>query len=467
MRFDPRLYLKWIKPGAAGFNQGSFNIVNNCALVAKSADNLAVGFTVFEPRDLNDFFLSRLEARKQREEFLNCRFELYLPPFLKHRAEDLGVKSKSIETIFSPFLNVRFDGNRIAIRHKIRVVTVDDSPVLLKFLRHTMDQAGFFDIVEQVSNSSKAADVIRKLKPDMVTMDIQMPGKTGVEVVGEVLDRDYFPIIMISSVALDEGSMVFDALNLGAFDYIQKPAIEDKEAFRQGLVEKSLLAVSVRDSQKNKRVRDKTTAISEKKAASTAKFPENLIWCLGASTGGTQALTRVLTSLPNQVPPTLIVQHIPPIFSKAFADALDKLCPFTVKEASDGDVLQPNHVYIAPGGMQMGVERHLGQLKIAIRDVEPVNRFKPSVDYLFSDVSKQTQIKVVAGVLTGMGRDGANGLLGLKSVGAHTFVQDEETSTVFGMPRAAYEVGAAERIVPLDAIAETLLIQSSEFSKAS
>jgi len=161
-----------------------------------------------------------------------------------------------------------------------------------------------------------------------------------------------------------------------------------------------------------------------------------------------------------------VVQHIPPIFSKAFAESLASLCPFTVTEASDGETVEPDHVYIAPGGLQMGIESSFGTLRIVIRDAPPVNRFKPSVDYLFSEVAKLEHLQVIAGVLTGMGKDGAKGLLDLRNKGARTFAQDEESSVVYGMPRAALDIGGAERSVPLDGIAQTLLEQSTRFVKA-
>ncbi len=161
------------------------------------------------------------------------------------------------------------------------------------------------------------------------------------------------------------------------------------------------------------------------------------------------------------------MQHIPPLFSRAFANSLNDLCPFTVKEAEDGEVIKANHVYIAAGGMQMGVVQRGKEIKIAVRDEAPVNRFKPSVDYLFQSVSKLRGVQIVAGLMTGMGKDGAKGLLDLRQIDARTFAQDEASSAVYGMPRAAVEIGATEKVVSLDQIAQTLMSQSMQTRKSA
>ena len=250
---------------------------------------------------------------------------------------------------------------------------------------------------------------------------------------------------------------VFEALNNGAFDYIQKPKLEDIQIFKEELMEKLLLAAEGR--QVASKLQNQLVA-KIKISQPSKSYPDNLIWCIGASTGGTQALTRIFTSLPDKIPPVLIVQHIPPVFSRAFANSLNQLCPFEVKEAEHGEAVLADHVYIAPGGIQMGVEKLNGKLYISLKDCDPVNRFKPSVDHLFMEASKLKGIRIIAAVLTGMGRDGAEGLLELKKMGASTLVQDEESCVVFGMPRIALEMGATDLVIPLDNIAHTLLEQT-------
>jgi two-component system, chemotaxis family, protein-glutamate methylesterase/glutaminase len=464
MRFNSSLYLKWIDAKNDSLKGASFNVVNLCTLAAKNKSGKITGITVFEPKDLTDSFFSRLAVRKSRPEFMNSDFVLYLPQFLKQRVESL-LKSNSglsIEVHLTPFLNLKQNGDGFFVRKTLRVVSVDDSQIMLKFLKRAMSELSFIEVVAQVSDSREAVATVEKMKPDLVTLDIQMPHKTGVEVLKELLSKDHYPVLMISSLNFEEGSLVFEALNSGAFDFIQKPKLEDMQIFKEELSEKFLLAV---DGKAQTTANQKLQANRKKVTQGDIQYPDNLIWCIGASTGGTQALTRVFTTMPAQIPPTLIVQHIPPVFSRAFADSLNNLCPFKVKEAEHGEPILPSHVYIAPGGIQMGVERIHGKMCISLKDAPLVNRFKPSVDYMFLEVSKIKGIQVVAGVMTGMGRDGAAGLLELKKNGARTFVQDEESCTVYGMPRAAFELGATDQLVPLDSIAQKLLEQSLPLKK--
>lgn len=467
MKFDSKWYFKWISSSEELIQGKTFEIVNKCVLLARELSGQVKGFTVFETKDFSEVFLKRLEERRNRPESASLKFSLYLPTFLKHRADGFEISKTLSNVIYTPFVYLKFDAQKVIVRDKLRVVSVDDSPVLLKFLKHTMLELGFIDVVAQISDPLKAVAEIKKHRPDLVTMDIQMPGKTGVSVVQDLLAVEYYPVLMISSLAMEEGSLVFDALNAGAFDYIQKPKLEEKEDFKEDLAAKGLMAVSKTGSSANQKKKSIQVIASKSVSESSNKvYADNLIWCIGSSTGGTQALTQVFTSLPTHIPAILVVQHIPPIFSKAFADSLNKLCPFTVKEAENGDTVKPDHIYIAPGGFQMAVEGTPGHLRLLIKDDPPVNRFKPSVDYMFSTVAKLKGLSIVAGILTGMGKDGALGLLELKKKGARTFAQDEESSAVYGMPRAAFEVGATSNMKPLELIAQTLLEESVDFQKA-
>ncbi len=466
MRFGSGLYLKWLEANSPALQGTHFNLTNLCMLLGRTTSGSGTGLTVFEPRDLTEGFFARLQARRKKSEFSGSRFSLYLPKFLEHRLQSLLHRDlrKDIEIIYTSFLNIRQGGDRFVIRDRLRVVNVDDSPVLLKFLKHTMEGFGFAEVVAQVSDPLQAVATIQKYKPDLITMDIQMPGLTGVDVVKRLLAIEHYPILMVSSLNLEEGSLGFEALNAGAFDFVQKPKLQDKAQFEEELSSKVLLAVGSGGHLTQTR---KVERVSPSRLSTASIiYPDSLIWCLGASTGGTQALTRVFTSLPTRIPPTFVVQHIPPVFSKAFADSLNSLCPFEVKEAEDGEIVKTNTVYVAAGGLQMGVERRLGKLHIVLKDAPPINRFKPSVDYLFQDIARLDGMNVVAGVLTGMGRDGAQGLLELKNKGALTFVQDEESSAVFGMPRVAFEIGATDQVISLHSIAEKMLQESEKFRKA-
>lgn len=460
MRLVSGLKMKWLVPSAEASKGLLFRTANHCAFfVRDQRTGGCEGITVFEPRDFDLNFVVRLQKRLSVP-VPGKQFVLQVPEFIRHRIDSLigpEVKEK-LEVIISPFLYVRSEGHSFVVRSKMNVVNVDDSPVILKLLKHILGGVGFVENILQTSDSSVAAEFILKHDPDVVTMDIQMPEKTGVQVVQEVLKARYVPILMVSSVSLEEGTLVFSALREGAFDYLQKPKAEDKSEFAELMKEKLLHgAVSER----------KTPALPPKRKFSQERrvFDKNLIWCIGSSTGGTQALTEILTSLPTEIPAILVVQHIPPVFSRAFAASTNELVPFLVKESSNGEPVQPNTVYIAPGGAQMSAEMSGGVLRIVISDAPPVNRFKPSVDFLFESVAKLKGFRIVAGILTGMGKDGAQGLLKLKESGAFTFAQDEATSTVYGMPRAAAEIGAAKKIVPLGEVAEVLVSGNQFFSK--
>lgn len=455
MIWSSKFERRWIE--AAKVQGLEHRFFNKCVLVARDPSSQIAGFAVFQPRDVQENFAERLLKRRDSMPS-DWTFEFIFPEFLSHRVKALfsGEKFQFLKGTSSSFVELRLTASRNECRSKLRVMNVDDSPVLLKFLAHVLGEAPWIEVVGQVSESPKAIEAIRRLKPDLVTMDIQMPVMNGVEVVKSLLAQEHFPILMISSLSLEEGSLVFEALNAGAFDYIQKPKLEERESFREVLMEKLLLAVEGRRAH-SALLSMKKSRVSTQKLVAPESYPENLVWCMGSSTGGTQALTRVFTSLPREIPPTLVVQHIPPVFSKAFADSLNALVPFTVKEAENGDILKSNHVYIAPGGKQMSLVRSGSGFQIVVNDDAPVNRFKPSVDYMFLRLAEIKELRFVAGIFTGMGRDGAEGLLALKKAGALTFAQDEASSAVYGMPRAAFELGAADEVLPLDEISQNLL----------
>lgn len=462
MKLDSRHFLKWLQADHPALKDQEFRLIGQGLFYAKDATGRVGGLTVFEVRDFDSEFVRRLHTRMEKPGCVGCEFGLILSPLYRHRAESLLGRESRLKIEYSPFIHVRNAGGIFTIRSRMRVVSVDDSPVLLKLLKQILGEMGFVDSVEQISDPRVAVDTILRVQPDAITLDIQMPGLTGVDVVRQLLAKKHFPVILISSLALEEGSLVIEALNAGAFDYLPKPKFEERTHFGeelQGRLLEAAKGVSATAFLRRPPVQN---------ISSTGFKPEQgLLWCLGASTGGTQALTEVFRGLPAEIPPTLVVQHIPPLFSRAFANSLNDLCPFTVKEAEDGEVIKANHVYIAAGGMQMGVVQRGKEIKIAVRDEAPVNRFKPSVDYLFQSVSKLRGVQIVAGLMTGMGKDGAKGLLDLRQIDARTFAQDEASSAVYGMPRAAVEIGATEKVVSLDQIAQTLMSQSMQTRKSA
>ncbi|MCX6119264.1 MAG: chemotaxis-specific protein-glutamate methyltransferase CheB [Proteobacteria bacterium] len=458
MRWDLTLNKKWIVAERAHALGDSFTIVNQCVLVAKRSGVLVEGFSVFDPKDITAAFMKRVQERGQSAELKGSTFELIGPQYLAPHVDKLvkDCKVSNITYVTSPFVHVSQTNGKFALRTKLRVLNVDDSPVLLKLLNHVFSSQGWVENVGQITNPMDAVEKILALNPDVVTLDIQMPGKNGLQVLKELLAVRYFPVLMISSLSMEDGSLVFNALNAGAFDYIQKPTAEERASFTDDILSKSLSAVEAGVAPVALPKESSRPAL--RSLSLITSYPPNLVWAIGSSTGGTQAITRAFSMLPRMIPPTLIVQHIPPIFSRAFAESLAAVCPFKVKEAAHGDALEANCVYIAPGGKQMTLERAAsGRYAIAINDDEPVNRFKPSVDYLFNRLATKTDLQFVAGVLTGMGRDGSAGLLALRNAGARTFAQDESSSVVYGMPKAAFENGGAEQVCHIDDVAQQLL----------
>jgi two-component system chemotaxis response regulator CheB len=295
-----------------------------------------------------------------------------------------------------------------------------------------------------------------------MTLDIHMPDMDGVQVLRQLGQENFVPAIMITALSIEEGPYVLDALALGAFDYIQKPKFSEVATLAPLIRERLKAAALVRKRPK--------LNFQAQKVVSKAAFDQSTLVVIGASTGGTEALRVVLEALPERIPPILIVQHIPPVFSKAFADRLNKLCPFSVEEAQDQQMVVANQVLVAPGGKQMKLVRlSAGEWQVRLTQDAPVNNFRPSVDYLFSSVAQsQYKGKIIAALLTGMGADGAKGLKTLRDLGARTVAQDEATSVVFGMPRVAIELGAAEFVLPLEAIGKKIYeLCSSEKRKVA
>ncbi len=351
------------------------------------------------------------------------------------------------------------------LRQRRRVLVVDDSDTIRKLLSQIFSRDPGLVFVGSVGHPAQVRQAIIELKPDVITLDIHMPEMNGVELLKKLLPEFHIPAVMISSLSREDGSFVLDALEAGAIDYIQKPSFQELGQLAPVICEKvrNAALAQVQPKSAARRPRSPGTAQGE--------FDENYLIAIGSSTGGTEALKQVLTGLPERIPPILIVQHIPPVFSKAFADRMNQLCVFDVCEAQDGDEVRPGRVLIAPGGRQMRVRpvgpANQGQLRISIDDSEPVNRHKPSVDALFDSVEKLRRPKVVAAILTGMGADGARGLLRLRQQGVRTIAQDEATCVVFGMPREAIKLGAAEEVLPLDRIADRLLELARRNSRAA
>jgi two-component system, chemotaxis family, protein-glutamate methylesterase/glutaminase len=381
----------------------------------------------------------------------------YISPAFRSRVDDLldGEFSRYFEVLQGPRLRISKKASRLHFQQKIRVMTVDDSRTMQVLISKALLQSSQFEIVDQVTDPLKVMDQVRVLDPDVLTLDIHMPGKNGVEVLRDLMRELPRPAVLLTSLSKEDGTLVFEGLAAGAFEYLQKPSHEDLEQFAQSLEVTLLSAFEARE-----KVSNSTKERALRRVARTTRQdrgPKEELILIGSSTGGTQALSRVLPLLPKDSPPVVIVQHIPAVFSRALAESLNRVSEIEVVEAEDGMLAEAGRAYIAPGGLQLALERREGKLALRLRDDAPVNRFKPSVDYMFQTAVQVSGLKISAALLTGMGRDGAQGLLGLKSAGAWTIAQDEETSVVYGMPRAAKELGAECEVIALDQVAEALL----------
>ncbi len=340
---------------------------------------------------------------------------------------------------------------------KIRVLVVDDSSTIRQLIKKILAEDPVFEIVGEAEKPSQVEALILQQKPDVITLDIHLPEMSGVELLKKIQPKFKIPTVMISSISREEGTYVLDALEQGAFDYIQKPQASDMRAVGLQIRERLKAAAESKNSL--------LTRLQKRKAKQFGKVSQQTMILMGASTGGTEAIRHVLESLPSEIPPIMIVQHIPAVFSAAFAERLNALCPFLVKEAKDGDEVLPNQVLIAPGGKQMGLQLVGPKICIKVSDDPPMNRHKPSVDYLFQSAAQCGFTNSVAVIMTGMGSDGAAQLKVLRDLGVRTIGQDQRTCVVYGMPRAAFELGAVEFVKPLNEIAETIVSLVDEQGK--
>lgn len=338
---------------------------------------------------------------------------------------------------------IRFMGKR-----KKRAVIVDDSATIRKLLKHIISSFEGWDVVDEVERAEDITTSLKNYYPDLVTLDLHMGEINGVEAMRKFLAPQKIPTLIITSQPKQSGSLVMDAMDAGALDYLQKPESGGWDLLKDDLLLKMEAALKSKWQMTN----------STKGGLQNKSFnfrPEDFLITIGSSTGGTQALQQIFTNMPSVIPPILVAQHIPAGFSKALADRLNKLCSFEIKEAEDGDEVRPNRVLIAPGNHHMALSKN-GKT-VEVFPGEPVNRFRPSVDVLFKSVAKHSKVQTVGVILTGMGKDGASGMVDLQRMGAYTIAQDEASCVVFGMPKEAIRLKAVEKIAPLDDVPEIVM----------
>lgn len=336
----------------------------------------------------------------------------------------------------------------------VRVLVVDDSAIVRKILTQELGKHAGIEIVGTAPDPYIARDKIVALDPDVLTLDVEMPRMDGITFLRKLMKHRPMPVIVLSSLTPQGGKTALEALEAGAVEVMCKPG----GSFTVGdmcdvLVEKIKAASTARIDRRPTSV---ARGAGRPRRLSMAETT-NKIFAIGASTGGVQALTRVLSALPANAPGTVVVQHMPAHFTTSFAQRLNTECAMSVKEADDGDRVVPGRVLIAPGGLHMLLCRSGANYYVALKDGPPVCRQRPSVEVLFNSVAKYAGPNAVGAILTGMGDDGATGLSNMRRAGAHTVAQDEQSCIVFGMPKEAIARGGAEEIVSLDRVAERLL----------
>ena len=342
----------------------------------------------------------------------------------------------------------------------IKVLIVDDSALVRSLLTEVINSQPDMTVVGTAPDPFIARDRIKALDPDVLTLDVEMPRMDGLVFLEKLMRLHPMPVVMISSLTEKSSDITLRALELGAFDYVTKPTIDISKGLHEScheIIDKIRGAASVK--LKNL-IRRPTPMKIEKRNSADAVLPslnthiittEKLV-IIGASTGGTEALKEVLTNMPADSPGILVTQHMPAAFTTAFANRLDRLCRISVKEARDGDRVLPGHAYIAPGDRHLLLTRSGANYITHIADAPPVNRHRPSVDVLFRSAANSAGKNCIGVILTGMGDDGANGMLEMKQAGAHTIAQDEASCVVFGMPKEAIARGGVVEIAPLSDI---------------
>lgn len=334
------------------------------------------------------------------------------------------------------------------IKKKIRVLVVDDSILFREVLAKGMSSDIGIEVVATANDPFDARDKIIKYRPDVMTCDVEMPKMNGIEFIKRLLPQYSLPVIVVSTVS----NAVFDAMNAGAVDFVSKPDVSSVKDVNHFIDE---MIIKVKIASAAKVLQNKRTEASAN-LQGNAYVDTNKIIAIGASTGGTEAIHNVLKYLPINTPGIVIVQHIPPIFSRMYAERLNASVNLKVKEAQTGDYVEPGKVLIAPGDHHMKIKKIGDKYKIQCFEGEKVNGHCPSVDILFESVASEAGKNAIGVILTGMGYDGAKGLLSMKRGGALTIGQDETSSVVYGMPKVAYNIGAVDRQVPLDKIASTI-----------
>ncbi len=339
--------------------------------------------------------------------------------------------------------------NKFSSAHKIKVLVIDDSALARKILTTGLSRDPEIEIVGSAPDVYVARDKIVYNKPDVLTLDVEMPRMDGVEFLRRLMPQYPVPVVMVSALTAPGAQVTLEALDYGAIDFVLKPSTSFGNKL-EDMLEELLQKIKVASTVDVSRWRNKSTQGVKRPTGAVLHGTTDKVIGIGASTGGTVALQRVVEAFPPDMPGTVIVQHMPPKFTKMFADKLNTISKVEVKEAEDNDRVMKGRVLVAPGGMQMRVVRSGGRYLVRVKDGEKVNGHVPSVDVLFNSIAENVGVNSLGVILTGMGRDGAEGMAKMKSAGARTLAQDERSCVVFGMPKEAYNLGGAEKLVAID-----------------
>ncbi len=352
----------------------------------------------------------------------------------------------------------------MSITAPCRVLIVDDSALVRQVLSEILAADPGIEVVGTAADPLLARDKIKRLNPDVLTLDVEMPRMDGLAFLENLMRLHPMPVVMVSSLTERGADTTLQALALGAVDFVAKPKLDiarGLDAYADEIRAKVKMAA-------RSRLRTAATlprmpspaAVASDTTSMNFRTTERLI-AIGASAGGTEALRLVLAGMPADAPAVVLTQHLPASFSSAFAERLDRHSAMSVREATDGEAILPGHAYLPAGGRHLRVIRDGARWRCRVDDTEPVNLHKPAVDVLFRSVSQNVGSNAIGAILTGMGEDGARGLLEMKQAGAPTLAQDEATSVVWGMPGSAVRMGAVDEVLPLERIAERLLSLAS------
>jgi len=337
----------------------------------------------------------------------------------------------------------------VIIKRKIKVLVVDDSIMFREMIAKGISSDPGLEVVATASDPFIARDKILEFEPDVMTLDVEMPKMNGIEFLRRLMPQYPLPVVVVSAVSEN----VFDALNAGAVDFVTKPGVGNRLGM-DSLINELIIKIKIASTAK---VGHLKSSVPQKGIDDKTGIDFNkIIIAIGASTGGTEAIQQVLQKFPKEMPGIVVVQHMPPVFTRMYSERLNEICRLEVREAQDGDLILPGRVLIAAGEFHMKVRKAGTNYAVECFKGEKVNGHCPAVDVLFESVAIEKGRNAIGVILTGMGYDGAKGLLSMKKKGARTIGQDEQSCVVYGMPKVAYDIGGVDKQVPLDNIANSV-----------